>query len=111
MGIDTLNKMLNLSDITLSTAGRAIAQIECYSDAETTFSMILMDAQGKAELELNANIEPSATTKVEFSTSRLEPGSYNAWIEFGGKQFLRKLVIVGEKDDDGFFQSIKKWFN
>lgn len=61
-------------------------------------------------LEYKHLLSPSDSS-IALPVSKLDPGTYHAWIDAGGQTFIRNLVVEGTAEGPGFFKQLTRFFS
>ncbi len=70
------------------------ATLHCFATQDCSLTVDLLDQQGRLFIQKKTSISKGAVA-YEFSTDKLKPGTYNAWVNMGGLTAIRPLVIPG----------------
>ncbi len=105
MGSTIIQRDIHIGDFQLNGT-KANLSIDC--SQAYRFSMIIQDKNGSPQFEETYQLEAGEQV-LSFDFSNLKKGDFNAWIELGGKTFIRSFSIE-TGDDGGFLGKMKKLF-
>ena len=96
MGMQTDIMTIQFGEIAPDTLQERKFVLPCVMPSDTKISMIILDKMGRTHWEKKVDI-PEGHSSLELDLSKLEPGTYNAWIEAGGKTYIRSIAIESGK--------------
>ncbi|MCB0517745.1 MAG: hypothetical protein H6577_05140 [Lewinellaceae bacterium] len=73
-------------------SGHLVAKVECQLTAPSLCSVLLLDRLGRVRLE-ERRAFGAGISWLKLHLPKLEAGHYHAWIDLGGKTFVRPLHI------------------
>ncbi|MEO1263352.1 MAG: hypothetical protein AAFZ15_31370 [Bacteroidota bacterium] len=108
MAAKTKKEEIKLSEFQLKqNQGQILsATMQCWLPEPAELSLLLLDEKGRVYLRKN-ELLPSGKNLLEINLDNLGTGSYRAWIEWNGKNFIRPLTIV-RPPDPSWFQRLKE---
>ena len=102
--------MITIGEIILSDRTGNSVLLECKTEAEMLVSIIVMDRLGRSMLEYKSTLSPSDSS-IALPVSKLDPGTYHAWIDAGGQTFIRNIVVEGKAEGAGFLRQFTRFFS
>lgn len=85
-------KDVKIGELLLLDDQKHTAFLSCYMPWEGTLSLDLLDNLGRSYLHKRIPLK-AGKQELSINLPKLPAGNYNAWINFGDKTVIRKLVV------------------